>query len=377
MKPCFALLVVLLAFASCRQEELIPLPEEEPTLPPPPTGSVEGFYLLNVGNMGMNKATLDYWDGATGTYHRNIYAAANPDVPMALGDVGNELVIYGSRLYAIINCSNKVEVMDVATARRAGKIDIPNCRFIAFEGRYAYVTSYAGPVQIEENYRQRGYVAKIDTATLAVVDTVLVGYQPDGIDIINGKAYVANSGGYMVPRYERTVSVIDLAAMKVERTFDVGINLNFVKADSRGMLWVTSRGDYYETTPRLYCIDPESGEIAAELQLGVSSMWLDDGRLYIVATEWSYLTMRNEKVFAVVDTETRSILTRNFITDGTESSIRIPYCVAVNPVTKEIFVSDAVNYTSPGNLHCYSPEGVRQWTVRTGDIPGHIAFVEK
>ncbi|MBR2146771.1 MAG: YncE family protein, partial [Muribaculaceae bacterium] len=64
-----------------------------------------------------------------------------------------------------------------------------------------------------------------------------------------------------------------------------------------------------------------------------------------------------------------------FITDGTEQEITMPYGVAVNPITKEIYVTDAKDYVSPGRLYCFSPEGVKQWDVRTGDIPAHFAFV--
>ena len=70
------------------------------------TSSYAGFYLLNEGNMGSNKATLDYYDLSTATYTRNLYSERNPSVPLSLGDVGNDLRIYGNRLYAVINVSN-------------------------------------------------------------------------------------------------------------------------------------------------------------------------------------------------------------------------------------------------------------------------------
>ena len=35
---------------------------------------VEGFYLLNEGNMGGNKSTLDYFNAREGVYYKNIYA---------------------------------------------------------------------------------------------------------------------------------------------------------------------------------------------------------------------------------------------------------------------------------------------------------------
>lgn len=54
--------------------------------------------------------------------------------------------------------------------------------------------------------------------------------------------------------------------------------------------------------------------------------------------------------------------------------ISLPYGLAVNPETKEIFVCDATNYVTPGYLYCFTPEGKLKWKVRTGDIPAHIAF---
>ena len=30
-----------------------------------------------------------------------------------------------------------------------------------------------------------------------------------------------------------------------------------------------------------------------------------------------------------------------------------------------------------GLLHCYSREGVHKWSVRTGDIPAHMVFLER
>ena len=194
----FVVLVLLLA--GCREEVTIFLPEHVSVAQPEFT-DIEGFYLLCEGNMGWNKATLDYYDYAEGEYLRNIFSYANPTVPKEMGDVGNDLGIYGSNLYCVINCSNKIDVLDKYTCKKKYQINIPNCRFIRFYGGYAYVTSYAGPVQINPNYEQRGYVAKIDTVTMQVVDTCLVGFQPDELEIVEGKIYVANSGGYMVPNY--------------------------------------------------------------------------------------------------------------------------------------------------------------------------------
>ncbi|MGN1265835.1 MAG: YncE family protein [Muribaculaceae bacterium] len=365
---------VAMALNSCREDDVIFIPEEV-QVSNPEFSEVGGFYLLNEGNMGSNKCTLDYYDFSTGIYTRNIYGNANPNVPKELGDVGNDLKVYGNRLYAVINCSNKVEVMDKSTAKRIGQVDIPNCRYIAFHKGYAYVTSYAGPVVIDPDYEQLGYVAKVDTASLQVVAQCLVGYQPDDIEIVEDKIYVANSGGYRVPNYERTVSVIDIETFKVEETIDVDINLSRLVADKHGGLWIATRGDYYQVESSLYCYDVRKRRIVKHLDVPVSNMCIEGDSIYVVSSAWSNVTMSNRVTFAVIDVTKQEAVSDNFITDGTEAEIKAPYGVSVNPISRDIYLTDARNMVNPGYLHCYDRTGVRKWSVRTGDVPAHIAFL--
>lgn len=372
----FIMIVTSTTITGCRNESLIFTPEKENITGIEQSDSIYGFYLLNEGNMGSNKSTLDYFDYSTGQYTRNIYGYANPTVPKEMGDVGNDIAIYGNRLYAVINCSNKVEVMDKWTAERIGQIDVPNCRYIRFKDGYAYLTSYAGPVQIDPDYRQLGYVAKIDTATLQVVDRCLVGFQPDELEIVGDTIYVANSGGYMVPNYENTVSVIDINTFTEVRRIPVAINLHHLRADRHGQLWVSSRGDYFERPSRLYCIDTKTGDVSDSICIAVSNMHLDGDSLYLYSTEWSYITMDNVITYGIVNVKEHILVTTNFISDGTDKTIKIPYGIKVHPQTKEIYVTDARNYVSPGTLYCFSPDGVMKWSVRTGDIPAHIVFLD-
>lgn len=390
----FTLLLIL--FSGCRGDVEMILSEDIAVGNPEIIKGYKGFYLLNEGNMGSNKATLDYYNFATGIYTKNIYAERNPHVPKEMGDVGNDIGIYGGKLYAVINVSNKVEVMDVETAKRIGQIEIPNCRFIKFHQGYAYVTSYAGPVVIDPNYEQKGFVAKINTATLEEVDRCLVGFQPDELEIVGGKIYVANSGGYMgasdTKGYERTVSVIDITSFKEEKRIDVAYNLERIKADSRGNLWVSSRGDYKGLPARLFFIDRENGMVTDTIPIAATNYWIDDDLLYVYGTEFSYITHSWEISYSIVDTRTREIVMmpdtifeegmikeirrvpKKIITDGTDKEIEKPYGIMVHPETKDIFITDAGNYVTPGALYCFDKNGKKKWGVEAGNIPGHFAL---
>lgn len=337
-------------------------------------GQLVGFYLLNEGNMGSNKASLDYFDFTKGVYHRNIYAEANPNVVKELGDVGNDVAIYGSKLYAVINVSNYIEVMDAKTAKHIGKIEIPNARYVAFHKGKLYASAYVAPVKFDENARV-GAVYEVDTATLQVERMCKVGYQPEEMVITRGRLYVANSGGYMFPNYDRTISVVDLDTFEEVKKIDVGINLHRLRLTSSDQLLVTSRGDYYDTGSSIYFIDPNTDEVVDHMDLPVSNLDIVGDLACFYAVSWSHNTQSNTISYGVLNTRTKEIVTRNFIKDGTEEDIRIPYGVRVNPINGDIYVTDAIDYVTPGTLLCYDKYGMLRWKVDTGDIPAHICFL--
>ena len=374
--PLCCACLLSLALAGCRGEMPFIHYEEEEVTTGHGTGTVKGFFLLNEGNMGSNKASIDFFSYETGRYIRNIYPSRNPEIVKELGDVGNDLAIYGSKLYAVINCSHYVEVMDVHTAKHVGSVDILNARYVVFEGGKAYVSSYAGPVQIDPDARP-GKVVEVDTASLQVTREVVVGYQPEEMVVTDGKLYVANSGGYRYPDYDTTVSVIDLESFQVVKTIDVAINLHRMELDRYGRIYVSSRGDYYDVGADVYVIDSRTDQVLGNLGVAASEMCLSGDSLYMTSVEWSYATNSNTVAYTLYDVAREEVVSHNFITDGTDSQIQVPYGMAVNPETKEILVCDAKDYVTPGTLYCFSPEGTLKWQVTTGDIPAHFAFTTK
>lgn len=374
--------LVLCCATSCREDELV-VPTEYDILPFEPTTEVNpiGMYLLNEGNMGSNKASIDFVDFKNAYYVRNMYAERNPTIIKELGDVGNDIQIYGNKIYAVINCSHKVEVMDAHSLVRIGQIDIPNCRYIKFDKGNAYVSAYVGPVAIDPD-AQLGAVYRVDTASLAITGKCTVGYQPDELEIIGEYIYVANSGGYRVPKYDYTISVVEKFGMTQVEKIPVGINLHRIEADKYGKLWVTSRGNYGSIRSKMFVLEKESKfsrkmVVTDTLDIPCSEMHIQGDSLYFYSVEWSNQEEKNHIAYGIIDVRTKELVTDHFITDGTEKDIEVPYGINVHPITGDIYVTDAKNYVSSGALHCYSREGKKKWSVRTGDIPAHMVFLYK
>lgn len=364
---------LVMAYSACRKDQgpvkevVTPVTKPDTTVNP-----IKEFYLLNEGNMGSNKASLDYFDYGTGKYHKNIYGELNPDIVKSLGDVGNDIGIYGNKVYVVVNVSNKVEVLNATTGKRITQVNIANCRYVTFHNGKAYVSAYLGVVG--DPKAPNGAVDEIDTATLQITRKVTVGRQPEEMAIVGEKLYVANSGGYSPPNYERTVSVVDLASFTEVKRIDVAINLDRVKADKYGDIYVTSRGDYYDIPSKLFVIDTKTDAVKKEFDFGVSNLWIDDDIAYMYSYQFSYKTGKNTTTYSMLNVKDETVLNTKFITDGTDALIKVPYGIAVNPITKEVLVTDAKDYVTPGTVYVFDPSGKKKWSATTGDIPGHFAF---
>ena len=384
MKHLAYYILSLLLLSACRQDVMIVPMEKSDPGGKTQKGDIVGMYLLNEGNMGSNKSSLDYLDlsDSTAHYYRNIYSERNPSTVMSLGDVGNDCQIYGSRLWLVINCSNKVEVAHADDAVRIGKVDIPNCRYVTFKDQYAYVSSYVGSVYATSQ-SPLGSVYKVDTLSLQKVDSCAVGYQPEEMAIIGNRLYVANSGGYQGMTgqgYESTVSVIDLASMQEAEKIEVAPNLHHLKVDKYNQLWVTARGNYMDEQSSIYWLVPDGNgkmKVGGHLDQSVSDLCIVGDSLYFYGSQWSEVSMTNTVTYGIINVKTHQVISTS-LSDAPEiSKIRMPYGIIVNPIHRDFYLMDAKNYVSSGELLHFLPDGTFDWKVKTGDIPAHAAFLFK
>lgn len=374
----YIVLSCFLTLVSCREDELVSYvtDTEIDHAIIPTTSAISGMYVLCEGNMGANKCTLDYldlggeWAAKDGKQHylRNIYGQQNPSSVMELGDVGNDIQIYGSRLWIVVNCSNKVEVCHASNAKRIGQVNIPNARYVTFNQGFAYISSYVGGVQMGNN-APLGCVYKVDTLSLQKVDSVLVGYQPEEMAVINQRLYVANSGGYRAPYFDNTMSVIDISSpqLKVIETIEVAPNLHHVAADRYGNLWVNSRGDYHKASAQLHQITA-NGKIK-NLDIPATTFSIVGDTLFCLCSN----EKSNADYLSLVNIKTTETLP--LPPNWQAPKLEHPYGIIVNPETRDFYLMDAKNYVSSGELFHFLADGTFDWKVWTGDIPSRAVFV--
>ena len=375
--------LILAMVSSCREDFYIIPSQNQDTGVAPTRGDIVGMYVLNEGNMGSNKASIDFLDldenKPTVHYHRNIYSERNPNVVKELGDVGNDIKIYGNKLWIVVNVSNKVEVTTVDSCKRITQINIPNCRYLAFKDGFAYVSSYVGPVKFDKD-APLGMVYKVDTVDFKKKDSVVVGYQPEALCIVDNKLYVANSGGYRAPNYDNTLSEIDLTTFKEIRKIKVGLNLHHCQVDHYGQIWVTSRGNYNDVPSRIYWLykgHNQLYEVIDSIDTPVSGLSIVGDSLYYYGSAWNRATATNTISYGLINVRTHQTIETNLFSAPQIKDITMPYGIMVNPTERDFYLMDAKNYVSSGSLLHFKPDGTFDWSVQTGDIPGHATFVYK
>lgn len=367
-------LALAIGFTACKKEEpKLPDSYEKIVVAERPNDVFGGVYVLNEGPMGQNKSSLDFLCFQKGVYIHDIYADRNPYQVKELGDVGNDLLVYGSKLYIVLNQSHKVEVVNAYGATRIGKVDIPNGRYAMGNGKYVYISSYS---QAEMGKKEAlGKIYRIDTASLQISGEIEVGYQPEQMVIRDGKLYVANSGGYMTPNYDKTVSVINLATFKEEKKIDVAVNLDKMLLDGANNIWISSRGNYADISSSLYVLTPQ--EEVIPVPVGCSNMAIYGNKLYYISSVWNNEAKAMTYQYGVINTQTRQKEAENFIPAEYIAKIKAPYGLAIHPKTGDIYVTDADNFVAQGKLYTFSQKGELLWEVTAGFVPAHFAFLPK
>ena len=374
MKKTYLLLMFTALFMACSSDdssEEVQIPENDIET----NDDINGIYIMCEGNWGSNNAAIDYLNFKTSEYTQNIFSKVNSDVIMGLGDTSSDMQVNGDQLWVVVNGSNKVEVLSKETCKRIKKIDIPNCRYVTFHNNHAYVSSYVGPMGADNI--QLGTVFKIDVNTLEKVDSLVVSYQPEEMAVVDDVLYVACSGGYRYPIYDRVVSTINLKDFKRGNDIDVELNLHRVRKDSHDNLWITSRGNYEDVSPALFCYNKDkSGNmtLTKKIDIAVSDMCIVGDSLYYFGVEWSNETMSNNVSYGIINTETLEKVETTIFSNDAFKQVEVPYGIIVSPDSRDIFITDAKNYVSSGKLYHFDANGTLKNSVWTSDIPSKMIF---
>ena len=263
-----------------------------------------GAYVLNNGAWGENNATISRYDPTTKAVSPRAFQTANG---AGLGDLGQDIITLGKKMFIAVNGSKTIFVTDrdltilsTITATADGNQLSP--RYLCSGGGKVYVTYY------------EGYLGEIDPETYSV-RTTAIGPNPDGLVYYDGKIYTANSGGYLYPAYNNTVSVVDAASFNETSTITVNVNPSGMALVEK-TIFVYSFGNYADVQPKVQKIDPATSKVTDLSYASPSGIAVCDSYLYVLCggydENWNPLpgTVYKYDVAAGKDLG-------NFVTDGT------------------------------------------------------------
>ena len=351
------------------------------------------IFILNEGQKGANNASLDVIRFSDKQYLSGVFKKVNPGAG-GLGDVGNDIAVIGNEVWIVVNNSGIVEVISAEDEKEIAAIKVPTPRRIAYDDNYVYVTSWSGAF-VDGHYDEeshsfvitgsanpKGQVYRIDRKTKKVKGSVEVGYQPEGIGLLEGKLYVANSGGIssQLPpdyAYDHTLSVIDAASFTVSKTIDVGdvdgnskrvVNLKDVYVDSyKNKVYFTTLGDYGDNHSGLYYIQENGTVVLASYYVSLSAQFFGD--IYCIGSEQEFDWSATSKDWSAWSWSGNHKVTifYSFLKD-----MAVPYGLFLYN-DRILFVSDAGDYFNPGTVTMIA-DGEKVWTVTAGVCPGHFAI---
>jgi YVTN family beta-propeller protein len=319
-----------------------------------------GVFVLNEGQFEKNNASLTYYDFTTGFGSNDIFLDKNN---RGLGDTGQDMIKYGSKLYIAVYGSNTIEVVDAASGISLKSFSLQSPRSLTAANGKVYIVQFDG------------HVAQMDTTTYAIDKTIAVGPGPNKSVIANAKLYVANSGSFAAK--DSTISVINLSTFSETKKIVVNLNpYGEMQADSYGNVYIVSNGNYSNIPGKFQRIEAGTDKVT-DINIPVQGFVIEGDNAYIFNYSVDFSTWQaaaGTSTITVYDVKNEKKLNDNIITS---SSVELtPYSIAVNPITKDIYLG-TTDYSTKGKMYCFDSTGKSKFSFSTGISPSKTVFISK
>ncbi len=341
--------MVSIALASCKKDD-----EVAQIVSP---NYLHGMFVCNEGSYTNNNASITHISNAH-IVTDDIYYTQNT---VELGDVLQSMTVIGTKGYAVLNNSAKVELINLGDMKNAGTItgtDYPRYIVDGNNGK-AYIS----------NGSTSGTVKVINLSTNTIEASITVGNGPEKMLLENNRLWVCNSGGSVM---DNSISVIDLASNSVVQTITVGDRPQDIVQDANGDLWVICSGEtLYDgswqvighTDAKMFRINADTYAIEAEQMIGQNG---DHPRQLAVSPDGQTIYFENLGVFKfdIVDVDFSCV---EIIADERGS-------LDIDPTTGEIWCASVNDFVSASTIHRYSISGSLLGSYQTGLGTNSVVF---
>jgi YVTN family beta-propeller protein len=310
-----------------------------------------GVYIINEGNYTWGNGSLSFYSIDSAKIYNNIFQQINE---RPLGDVPNSMTIFGDKAYIVVNNSGKIEVIENKTLKSK-----------------ATISGFNSPRIIKIISNAKAYVSSLYSDSVVIVNpltNIISGYinirrSSESIELSGNKAFIANwSGG-------KEIIVINTQNNKVTDSIMVANEPESMVIDKNARLWVLCTGGYFNKQfPELIKINTITNQIEQR---------------FIFPDKYSYPTNlqingKKDMLVWLDNGVTKMDISERVL----PSSVFIPqkrnyfYKMGINPVSDEIYVTDAVDYQKKGKVFRYDSGGLLIDSVIADIIPSSLCFKE-
>ena len=350
-----------LALTSCKNDD-----DTQSQPKPQPVEISNGAFVIGSGNKsaGINGSVTSY-DYTTGATVVDMFNSANG---REIGRTANDAVVYGSKMYIIVDNENTVEVVDKNTMKSIKQIKTTELMGEDRGKHPRHGVAYGGHVFVST---YDGFVAAIDTADYSMKNIYVAGSYPEGLAIVDSVLYVANSDYANVT--DASISEIDLATGKSTLIKDSLITNPVSFAVVGSTLYFLDYGTYDSSWNQIGAgvRKIEGGEVVKVVD--ATMMAATGNKLYIYNAPYG---SANAPTYSVYDT------TAGTLTNFDCPEVAYPAAIAADPVNGFLLVasyqknSDTgyANYKGNGYVVVYNSDMTKKTQFITGVGPTAIVF---
>lgn len=365
-KKLFTLMLVglsVLGFTACSDDD------DDPEIKT--VTASDGAFVVNAGNTRSSiDGSLTYFDYNTSAASQSVFKNANG---RSLGVTANDGVVYGSKVYLVVDGENTVEVFDKKTFRSIKQIKTTTLlgtaegtspRHIIAAGGHVFFTTYGG------------YVAAIDTTNYTLTKKWQVGSYPEGLTYYAGTIFVANSD---YSRGNGTISAFDVTGDQVQTITIHGVeNPQKVFVTATGQIAVLDWGHYLSVLPwtqentGLKFINTTTRDTTKTIPATMADYDGHTGNFYIINSPYGSGTT----TYSVYNDVTGSLAALTL-----SEMPASPNAIKVDAVRQRLFIlsyslgeSGYASYSTNGYCLVYDFSGARVGKFDTGVGPTDVFF---
>mgnify|MGYP000880862966 CR=1 FL=1 len=338
------------------------------TIPPVDlTPEGKGAYILCEGLRGQNNSTL--WRYSFGQSQvvttQDYYTTVNPG--LSLGDTGNSLKIKGDTAFIAITSNGVIEFYRVSTGKSLGRIILPGANRAPRD--IAIVNDSIGYIS---DFHTHSLTRFNPTTCTITKDFIAVGYAPESIAATSTQVFVANSGfgdyAYDHPSIKaQSISVVDIATNTEIAVIPAGPNVQSLQINHR--------------TNRLYALYTHLPRFSADslggvIEIDISTLreirrWpLSVSKNFALSITGDSLLLLSNKGLSILSTIGNSAPNVVAASKPNENW----YGLQVSPFDGSIFIANAKQYTTKGEVIILTNAGQIVRTFPVGINPSQLIF---